>query len=226
MDPSRLAAGEGPRERLGRLGPAALSQEELLALVVAGGVGGISPAAALLRRLGGLARAARALPDELAGEGIGPVRASSLCAAFELGRRVLLAEAPSGRELRSPRAAYDFLRPRMAHLPREVFVVLLLDVRLRLLRDVWVAEGSGWACAVEPRDALAPAVRAGAAAVVFAHNHPSGDPAPSMEDRALTRRLAEAAALLGIRAVDHLVVASGGYASLRELGELQRAGRD
>ncbi|MHB1846513.1 MAG: JAB domain-containing protein [Deltaproteobacteria bacterium] len=211
---------DGPRERLDRLGAGALSQEELIALVAFGGLRGLSPARALLARLGGLARAARAGPGELSGDGIGPVRAGALCAAFELGRRAAQAEAPVGCELRSPKAAYDYLRPRLAHLGREVFVVLLLDVRLRLLRDERIAEGSGWACAVEPRDALAPALRHGAAAVVFAHNHPSGDPTPSPEDRALTRRLVGGAKLLGIRPVDHLVVASLGYASLRELGEL------
>ena len=214
----QIQAGEGPRERMARLGPAALSHEELLGLVLTGGAGGRTLAEALLQRVGPLPKLARATLGELRGAGIGPVRAASLCAALEIGRRVAQAEAPPGQPVRSAAAAYQFLRPRIAHLPNEVFVVLLLDVRLRILRDVRVAEGTGWACAVQPRDALAPAVREGAAALVFAHNHPSGDPAPSSEDRELTKRLVAASEILGVRAVDHIVVASRGYASFRELG--------
>ncbi len=211
---------DGPRERLARLGPGALAQDELLGLVLTGGAAGRNPAAAILRRLE-LPQLARVSASELAalrGLGLGPARAAAICAAFELGRRVLQAEAPPGQILRSASAAYQFLKPRLAHLTSEVFVVLLLDVRLRVLHDVRVAEGTGWACAVQPRDALAPALREGAAAVIFAHNHPSGDPTPSAEDRDLTRRLVAASELLGIRAVDHLVVASTGYSSLRETG--------
>jgi DNA repair protein RadC len=211
---------DGPRERLSRLGAGALAQDELLGLVLTGGAAGRAPASEILRRLG-LPRLARASPSELRelrGLGVGPARAAAICAAFELGRRVLQAEAPPGQILRSASAAYQFLKPRLAHLTTEVFVVLLLDVRLRVLCDVRVAEGTGWACAVQPRDALAPALREGAAAVIFAHNHPSGDPTPSAEDRDLTRRLIAASELLGVRAVDHLVVASSGYTSLREMG--------
>ena len=209
---------EGPRERIARLGAGALAPEELLGLVLTGGAGGKRPATELIERLGGLARLARATASELRTSGVGPVRAATLCAAFELGRRVAQAEAPAGRPIRSASAAYQFLQPRLGHLPNEVFVVLLLDIRLRVLRDVTVAAGTGWACAVQPRDALAPAVREGAAAVVFAHNHPSGDPTPSEEDRELTRRLVAASDVLGVRAVDHVVVAASGYASFRELG--------
>jgi DNA repair protein RadC len=212
---------DGPRERIARLGAGALAQDELLGLVLTGGAAGRGPASEILRRLGGLSQLARASASELGtlpGLGLGPARAAAVCAAFELGRRVLQAEEPPGQILRSASAAYHFLKPRLAHLTCEVFVVLLLDVRLRILREVRVAEGTGWSCAVQPRDALAPAVREGAAAVLFAHNHPSGDPSPSAEDRDLTRRLIAASELMGVRAVDHLVVASSGYASLRELG--------
>ncbi len=209
---------DGPRERILHLGAGALAADELIGLVLAGGASGKRPAAELLERFGGLPRLSRVTPGDLRAGGVGPVRAAVLCAAFELGRRVAQAEAPAGRPIRSASAAYEFLQPRLGHLPNEVFVVLLLDIRLRVMRDVQVAAGTGWACAVQPRDALAPAVREGAAAVVFAHNHPSGDPTPSAEDRELTRRLAAASDVLGIRAVDHLVIAASGYASFRELG--------
>jgi DNA repair protein RadC len=126
---------------------------------------------------------------------------------------------PSRPVLRNAQQAYAFLRPRLAHLSTEVFSVTLLDVRLRVLRELTVAQGNGWSCAVHPRDALAPAVRERAAAVLFAHNHPSGDVQPSEEDRVLTRRLVAACELLGLRALDHLVVCRDGYSSLRELGD-------
>ncbi|HUB06464.1 MAG TPA: DNA repair protein RadC [Myxococcales bacterium] len=209
---------EGPRERIASLGPAALAVDELMGLVLTGGAGGRQPAGEILEKAGGLARLARATPADLRRLGVSPVRTATLCAAFELGRRVAQAEAPPGLAIRSAGAAFEFLRPRLGHLPHEVFVVLLLDVRLRVLRDVRVAEGTGWSCAVHPRDALAPALREGAAAVVFAHNHPSGDPTPSQEDRELTRRLLRACELMGVRAVDHVVVSADRYASLRELG--------
>ena len=210
---------EGPRERLARLGSQSLTDDELLGLVLTGGVGGQAPAAELLRRLGGLAQLAQAGLSEVRGRGIGWARGAALCAALELGRRVSQAEMPSRPTLRNARQAYAFLRPRLAHLATEVFSVTLLDVRLRVLRELTVAQGSGWSCAVHPRDALAPADRERAAAVLFAHNHPSGDVAPSEEDRVLTRRLVAACELLGLRALDHLVVCRDGYASLRELGE-------
>lgn len=216
-----LPDGDGPRERIASLGPSALALDELLGLVLTGGAAGRVPAGEILQRAGGLARLSRATPADLRDLGVSPVRTATLCAAFELGRRVEQAQAPAGHAIRSAASAFEFLRPRLGHLSHEVFVVLLLDVRLRVLRDVRIAEGTGWSCAVHPRDALSPALREGAAAVVFAHNHPSGDPTPSAEDRELTRRLLRACELLGVRAVDHLVVTSNGYASLRELGLLE-----
>ena len=209
---------EGPRERLARLGPEALSDDELLGLILSGGIGGRAPAQALLERLGGLAPLARASFEELQGEGIGQARAAALFASFELARRVERAGVGSRPVLQTAREAYAFLRPRLAHLRSEVFSVTLLDIRLRVLRELTVASGSGWACAVHPRDVLAPAVRDQAAAVLFAHNHPSGDTEPSAEDRALTGRLVAACELLGLRPVDHLVVGREGYSSFRELG--------
>jgi DNA repair protein RadC len=210
---------EGPRERLARLGAQSLTDEELIGLILTGGAGGQEPAAALLERLGGLAQLAQASVSEVRGAGIGWARGAALCAALELGRRVSQSSMPARPTLRNARQAYAFLRPRLAHLPVEVFSVTLLDVRLRVLREMTVAQGSGWSCAVHPRDALAPAIRERAAAVLFAHNHPSGDAAPSEEDRELTRRLVSACELLGVRALDHIVVCRDGYASLREIGE-------
>jgi DNA repair protein RadC len=224
-EPARVAPSrartldqELPRERIVRLGASALSQDELLGLVLTGGSAGKVPAETLLRRFGGLARLARAGVAELKCGGVGQARAAALCAALELGRRAAQAELPTEQPIRSASAAFEYLRPRLAHRSVEAFSVLLLDVRLRLLQHVQVAEGTGWTCAVQPRDALVPALREGAAAIVFAHNHPSGDPSPSRDDVALTRRLVAASQLLGIRPVDHVIIATGGCTSLRELG--------
>jgi len=214
-----MLSSEGPRERQLRLGPEALTDEELVGLVLTGGASGRRLAEALLQRIGGLAMLRRTELASLRDWGIGPSRASALCAALELARRLNLAEVPPRPCLRSASEAYAFLRPRLAHRPVEVFSVTLLDVRLKVLREVTVAEGTGWACAVQPRDALLPALRDGAAAVLFAHNHPSGDAGPSDEDRALTRRLVAACELLGVRPVDHLVVCLEGFSSMRELGQ-------
>ena len=96
--------------------------------------------------------------------------------------------------------------------------MVLLNVRLKVIRAVRIAEGTGWQCAVHPRDAMRAAMLENAAAVVFAHNHPSGDPTPSEEDKELTRRLARACELLGVRGVDHLVICRDSFASHRELG--------
>jgi DNA repair protein RadC len=213
-----LSQLEGPRERLARLGPDSLSDEELIGLILTGGASGAVPARALLARVGGLATAARTAVEELRGPGIGTARAAALAAAFELARRIDRAAIGNRPVLQTARQAYAFLRPRMAHLNVEVFSVTLLDLRLRVLRELTVAEGSGWACAVHPRDVLGAAVRERAAAVLFAHNHPSGDVSPSAEDRALTARLVAACELLGLRPVDHLVVGRDGYSSFRELG--------
>ena len=207
------------RERLARFGAEALTLEELL------GLAGGSKAEALLQTMGGLTRLAGASPSEFRAAGMRAAGADAVCAAFELGRRVAQAEVPIGLEVHTAAAAFEYLRPRIGHLRHEVFVVLLLDIRLRIIRDVTVAKGNGWTCAVQPRDALLPALREGAAAVVFAHNHPSNDPTPSPEDRELTRRLVDAAELLGVRAVDHIVVAARSYASFQELGLWRPTGR-
>lgn len=208
----RASTAAAARERLARLGAEGLSAQELLELVCG------STATPLPETAGSMGRLARMDVDQLRATGASPGAAAAICAAFELGRRVAQEQVPTGLSVRSAAAAYEYLRPRIAHLPHETFVVVLLDVRLRVLRDVRVAEGTGWSCAVHPRDALAPALRESAAAVVFAHNHPSGDPTPSTEDRELTRSLIRACELMGVRAVDHLVVAEQGFASLRELG--------
>jgi DNA repair protein RadC len=214
----------GPRERLLASGPAALSDAELLALVLGTGSPRLSARAAALALVerDSIQELAWASPEELSGRpGLGPARAAALAAAFELGRRGAWSPPRRGERILEPSRVAELLRP-AAHAERECFHVVLLDVRGRLIRAERVAEGSLTQCPVSPRDALRPAVREGAHGVVFVHNHPSGDPSPSAEDADLTERLRAAAELVGVLARDHVIVASGGYFSFVEAGRWRR----
>ncbi len=225
--PSRSAGarleGEAPRERLRALGPGALSDAELLALVLrtgGAGRGGLDLSRLLLARAGGLLALARAAPAELRAPGVGPAKAASLEAAFELGRRIASRRLAPGDPITGPADVHRHLHPRLRGAPQEEFLALLLDGRHRLLREIPISRGTLTASLVHPREVFRPALREGAAALVLAHNHPSGDPTPSAEDREVTDRLVRAGELLGVRVVDHVVVAERGFASLRELGAL------
>ncbi|WP_242346350.1 RadC family protein [Anaeromyxobacter terrae] len=213
-----------PRERLLSQGPRALSDAELVALLLGAGSARLSARAAALALVEAvpLAELAWAPPDAIASApGVGLARAATLAAAFELGRRAAWAPPQRGERCLDPRRVAELMR-HAAHAERETFHVVLLDVRGRLVRTVQVAEGSLAQCPVSPRDALRPAVREGAHGVVFVHNHPSGDPSPSPDDADLTERLRAAAELVGVLARDHVIVAAGGYFSFVEAGRWRR----
>lgn len=217
-------APDRPRERLLSAGARALSDADLLALLVGSGTGKVSARAAALSLLEAvpLPELAWAPPDAIAEwPGIGPARAAAIAAAFELGRRGAWAPPQRGERCLDPGRVFELMR-HAAHAEREGFHVVLLDVRGRLLRAVQVAEGSLSQCPVSPRDALRPAVREGAHGIVFCHNHPSGDPSPSPDDADLTERLRAAADLVGVLARDHVIVAAGGYYSFVEAGRWRR----
>ncbi len=214
-----------PRERLTALGPAALSDAELLALLIrtgSAGTGVLDVAAGLLAATGSLGAIARLTAAELAAlPGLGPATAAEIVAALELGRRASRALGADRPQILSPAGAAALLAPRLAHLEREESVVLLLDRRHRVIRETVVGVGGISHAPMEPREVFAAALRVpGVAAVLVAHNHPSGDAEPSPDDRAITRRLAQAADVLGIELVDHVIVAAGGWSSLREAGAL------
>ena len=213
-----------PRERLLADGPRALSDADLLALVLGTGGPGRSARSTALALLEAvpLPELSWAPADAVAAwPGLGAARAAAVVAAFELGRRAAWAPPRRGERCLDPGRVHELLR-HAAHAEREGFHVVLLDVRGRLLRAVQVAEGSLTQCPVSPRDALRPAVREGAHSVVFAHNHPSGDPSPSPEDADLTERLRAAAELVGVLPRDHVIVAAGGYYSFVEAGRWRR----
>lgn len=164
----------------------------------------------------GMARISRMDEEELGHSlGIEGPSARRLCAAFELGRQVELARSRPGELIRSPGGVQELLAPRVRGLDRETFHVLLLDGRHRLLEVRQVSEGTLTTSLVHPREVYLPALRRPAAAIVVAHNHPSGDPEPSSEDLEVTRRLASCGRLVGIPLLDHVVLGEGRCVSLR-----------
>ena len=221
--PLAQASNDRPRERLRTHGPTALSDSELLALVLRTGErdrDALACGRELLGRYRGIDKLADASPVELEGErGMGPAKIGSLVAAFELGRRVAAQRLEPGTAVRGPADVFHHFHSRLRSLRQECFATLLLDGRHRLIHEVTVSRGTLTASLVHPREVFRSALREAAAAVVLIHNHPSGDPSPSPEDRAVTERLIHAGELLGIPVVDHIVIAEGGYVSLRELWE-------
>jgi len=219
-----VSAQDRPRERLLTGGPGALSLAELVALVLRTGAPGASSldlAQALLQGFGSLDALVRAGDAELARlTGMGPAKIASLRAALELGARLCRTPLRPGARLAGPEQVVAHFGPRLRALRQEVFSVLLLDSRHRLIREVEVSRGSLNQSLVHPREVFAPAVREAAAAILVVHNHPSGDPRPSREDHEVTRRLARAGEVLGVPVLDHVVVATGGYTSFAESGWL------
>lgn len=211
-----------PREKLVRYGPDVLSDSELLAVVLNTGVRGqgvLEMAGRILRDYGsrGIAseRDVQRLRELL---GIPAVKACQIIACFELGRRFFNGSA-AGEAIKGPADAYRYVSE-MGRLKKEEFKALYLDVRHRVLHEEVVSVGSLTGSLVHPREVFRPAVHYGAAAVLVAHNHPSGDTAPSQEDIAITRQLSDAGRLLGVELLDHLIVGNGRYVSLKESGVL------
>jgi DNA repair protein RadC len=215
---------DGPRERLLECGAAALSDAELVALILRTGRPGrdaLGVASELLAHVGPLAALPRqSLATLCSTPGLGPAKGASLLASVELGRRIASRRLRPGDVIRSPADVHRHYHQRMRDARREHFMVLLLDGRHRVMRETQVSQGTLTASLVHPREVFRDAVHAAAAAIVLVHNHPSGDPTPSAEDREVTRRLVEAGEILGIRVLDHVVVAEAGYQSFEELGLL------
>jgi DNA repair protein RadC len=215
------SADDRPREKLARIGAGGLGDNELLALVLGHGGRGQSAmtlAAALLARVGGVSGLPAVMLDDLRQEaGVGVARAAQVVAAIELGRRTLCPAPPRRRFVR-PRDCAEWLLPQFGGRPVEQFGVVLLDARRGLIAARIVSSGSVDASTADPRAIFREAILARAAGVVAFHNHPSGDPTPSTEDVAVTRRLIAAAAIVGIEIVDHLILGAGRYFSFHEHG--------
>jgi DNA repair protein RadC len=209
-----------PRERLLAYGAAHLADAELLALVLGSGSVGLTVvdvAQALLARKGGLGGLARASLDELRDQpGVGAARAAAVLAALEMGRRSVGERPVRGRRIGSAAEVWNHLRARLGSCGVEEFWALALDVRHRVLWEACLARGSLTGVEVHPRDVFRPLIRGGAAAVIFCHNHPSGDPSPSRQDLELTIRLRDVGELCGIAVLDHVIVGTDGFISLAQ----------
>jgi DNA repair protein RadC len=211
-----------PRERLLRQGAAALSTAELLAVLLRTGSRArtaLEVATDLLARHGSLDRLAGATPGELRQtSGVGEVKALHLLAAFELGRRLASLPPRQRPAVHRPGDAAALVMGDLRFCETEHFWVLLLNTRHEVLDRIELTHGGLQSSPVHPREVFRAAVRAGAAALILVHNHPSGDPAPSRADLAMTSRLCRAARVMGIPILDHLIVGDGRYVSLRERG--------
>jgi DNA repair protein RadC len=229
-------AHDRPRERLRTLGPRALSPRELLALLIETGLpatagrpgrSALDVAGDLLLRFspGGEAQSLRRIMTApLAAlcevPGIGPAKAAKIQAALDLGRRAAEEARPEMERLMCTRDVYERMRLAMRDLPHEEFRVLLLNVQCQLLREVLVGQGTLTSCGVSPREVLRVALSENAYSMVVVHNHPSGEPSPSSEDRFFTKGLLLACETVGLLLVDHIIIGEGRYHSFAESGTL------
>jgi len=222
---SELPTTERPRERFRAHGPRSLSITELLALVIGSGTAGrsalmvahdlLAGADGSLRRLGANPPAAMTRVA-----GLGSARALAIHAALELGRRMSAESFDAGTPLRSPRDVWIAYAPQIEDLPVEEFHVAVLDAQHRLDRDILVTRGILNSSLVHPREVFREAIAERAAAIVLVHNHPSGDPTPSADDRSITAQLVAAGRLLDIPVADHVIIGRGRYLSFSEAGML------
>ena len=224
-----LPEGDRPREKLARLGPGALSEAELIAILLRVGMKGVNAvelARQLLVKYKTLAGLARCSVAEIAGnKGVGMAKAVQLAAAFGLGQRLAL-ETIAAQQMDRPELIHQLLGAEMRTLDRESLRVVLLNTKLHLMRVEEISLGSLNETTAHPREILRPALIHAAFAFVLVHNHPSGDPSPSDADRRLTRKLIEAATLLQIRMNDHVIIGAPvpgrlPYFSFAEAGMMQ-----
>ncbi|GFO67250.1 UPF0758 protein [Geomonas limicola] len=215
---------ERPREKLLRLGPGALSEAELLALILGSGDAASNRSAldlgrALLTEFGALRRLADASCSELQRvKGIGLAKATSIKAALELSNRCKARPLESLTSYTSPLQVFEHLDYEFRDRRKEYFMALLLDGKNRIIRRAQISEGSLNQSLVHPREVFNVAVRESAAALILLHNHPTGDPTPSPEDLEVTRRLCEAGELMGIKVLDHIIIGDGSFYSFTERG--------
>ncbi len=209
-----------PRERLARLGPEALRDAELLAVLFRTGTretGAVALAERVIRHFGDLRSLARASIEELQQvKGLGAVKAIEVKAALELGMRLARHSDHGRAKIRSAQDVADLLMMRFKHCETEQFKCLILSAKHDVLKVVEISQGGLDGTVAMPRDVFRQAVREGAVAVIVCHNHPSGDPEPSRDDLLLTQRLAQAAEVLGVSFLDHVVFGDGRFVSMKE----------
>jgi DNA repair protein RadC len=219
-------ADEQPREKLRQKGVAGLTDAELLALILrtgdhSSGQSAIDLGRNLILKFENLRKlAAVSLAEICAVKGVGIAKATSIQAALAMAGRINTDRLDNLERFTSPSQIFNHFHYRFRDRRREYFLALLLDGKNRVIREEQISEGSLNQSIVHPREVFSPAVRESAAAVILVHNHPSGDPTPSREDREITRRLKEAGDIMGIRVLDHIIIGDGGYLSFVEQGLL------
>lgn len=217
---------ERPRERLQAVGAASLSSRELIAILIGSGTEGrsaVEVAGEMLRvHEGSLRRLASAAGRQLEDvPGVGPAVAARIAAALELGRRLAREGPPERDRIQSPSDVYIRCAPALRDLPQEEFRVLLLNTQNAVVRELPVTRGTLDASIVHPREVFRAAIAESAASVILTHNHPSGDPSPSPDDRQVTEQLVAAGDVLGIPVLDHIIIGDGRYLSFVEAGLIE-----
>lgn len=219
---SEIQKEERPREKLQSYGADALSESELLAIMISTGTREHS-AIALGEKIVSKARSVRGLADItmedlISIKGIGEAKATKIYAALELSKRISKARASSEFKIDSPESIADIYMEELRYLKKEVVKLLLLDTKGKIVGDVYVSTGSLSASIVHPREVFREAIVRSANKIIVIHNHPSGDPDPSEQDVEITKRLQEAGALMGIELLDHIIIGDGEFSSLRRMG--------
>ncbi len=216
-----IPLNDRPREKMAANGAAALTDAELIAILLRTGTteksaidiaSEMTADGGLYKRLAGITRL-----NELTNiKGLGQAKAATVLAALEIGRRIASAKPIAKIHLSCPQDVADFLMPRLRYAAREQFVVILLNGKNKVIGTEVVSEGSLSNSIVHPREVYAPALLHHAAAIMVAHNHPSGDPKPSDEDKEITRLLERSGKVLGIPLIDHVIIGDGNYYSFLE----------
>ena len=216
-----IPLNDRPREKMAANGAAVLTDAELIAILLRTGTteksaidiaSEMTADGGLYKRLAGITRL-----NELTNiKGLGQAKAATVLAALEIGRRIASAKPIEKIHLSCPQDVADFLMPRLRYAAKEQFVVILLNSKNKVIGTEVVSEGSLSSSIVHPREVYAPAILHHAAAIMVAHNHPSGDPKPSLEDKEVTRMLLRSGKVLGIPMIDHVIIGDGNYYSFLE----------
>ncbi len=215
---------ERPRERLLHHGPEYLSDAELLAILINKGYAGktsVEIGRSLLTQFGTLRNIMSASYTEMKQiKGIGKAKFAQIKAALEMGVRLTQEKILPGKKIQKAQDIVDYYYAEMKDKKKELFHIILLDIRYQIIRDVLISMGSLNETTVHPREVMKEVIKESAAAVIFLHNHPSGDPQPSQQDIELTRRLCESCNMLGVKVLDHIVIGEDCFYSFAQMGNI------
>ena len=215
---------ERPRERLIKYGGDNLSEANLLGILIGSGdakskKNAIDLSRELIKKFGDLGKIDGASIKELCSiQGIGPAKAVQIKAALELGKRLASQKAVSNLLFQKSQDFVNFFSPFLKNLKKEIVKIVLLNPKLKLIKDINISEGSLQASIVHPREVMIPAIKESAASIVMIHNHPSGDPSPSQADIEITHRLAKTGEIVGIKLLDHIIIGGDDYYSFADQG--------